>query len=47
MLHCDNCISNGNDWEKRSTMQIKLQNLALCVIDEISMVGSSNISACM
>ena len=28
-----------NDWEKKSVMQLKLANLALCVIDEISMVG--------
>ena len=28
------------DWEKRSAMHIKLNNLALCIIDEISMVGS-------
>ena len=28
-------------WEKKSTMQVKLKNLALCVIDEISMVSTS------
>ena len=40
MLHHDNCTTDANAWEKRSTMQTKLQNLALCVIDEISMVGA-------
>ena len=40
MLHHDNCSTDTNAWEKRSTMQIKLQHLALCVIDEISMVGA-------
>ena len=29
------------DWEKRSAMHKKLNNLELCIIDEISMVGSS------
>ena len=47
MLHHDNCSTDTNAWEKGSTMQIKLQHLALCVIDEISMVGGSNISMCM
>ena len=40
MLHRDNCSTDTNAWEKRSTMQLKLQHLALCVIDEISMVGA-------
>ena len=30
-----------SSWEKQSTMQLKLANLALCVIDEISMVDGS------
>ena len=30
-----------SSWEKQLTMQLKLANLALCVIDEISMVGGS------
>ena len=30
-----------SSWEKQSTMQLKLANLALCVIDEIRMVGGS------
>ena len=38
MLHGN---EQGEDWEKRSIMQLKLGNLALCVIDEISMVGTS------
>ena len=30
-----------NSWKKQPTMKMKLANLALCVIDEISMVGGS------
>ena len=39
MLHCTN-NSDVTDFEKRSTMHLKPKNLMLCVIDEISMVGS-------
>ena len=39
MLHRDNYSTDKNAWEKKINMQIKLQHLALCVIDEISMVG--------
>ena len=39
------CTSGGyaetSGWEKKSTMQIKLKSLALCVIDEMSIVGIS------
>ena len=39
------CTSGGcaetSGWEKKSTMQIELKSLTLCVIDEISMVGIS------
>ena len=38
MLHCSN-NSDVTDFEKRSTMHLKLKNVMLCVIDEISMVG--------
>ena len=31
---------NKASWEKRTIMQIKLQNLVLLTIDEISMVGA-------
>ena len=40
MLHCSN-NSDVTDFEKRSTMHLKLKNVMLCVMDEISMVGSS------
>ena len=41
MLNSDNNSSEVIDWEKKSTMQMKLNNIALCVIDEVSMVGLS------
>ena len=41
MLNSDNDSSEVVDWEKKSTMQMKLNNIALCVIDEVSMVGLS------
>ena len=41
MLRTSNDCTETSGWEKKSTMQVKLKNLALCVIDEISMVGTS------
>ena len=41
MLNSDNNSSEVVDWEKKSTMQMKLNGIALCVIDEVSMVGLS------
>ena len=41
MLRTSGGCAETSGWEKKSTMQIKLKNLALCVIDEISMVGIS------
>ena len=41
MLNCSNSNDEFNDWEKRSTMQLKLNKIALIIIDEISMVGAS------
>ena len=38
MLNSDNNSSEAVDWEKKSIMQRKLNNIALCVIDEVSMV---------
>ena len=46
-LHCAFMLQSNDDqhisadWEKRSAIHIKLNNLALCIIDEISMVRSS------
>ena len=39
ILHCTN-NSDVTNFGKRSTMHLRLKNLMLCVIDEISMVGS-------
>ena len=41
MLQTSGDCAETSGWEKKSTMQVKLKNLALCVIDEISMVGTS------
>ena len=41
MLHSNDDQTMSANWEKNSAMHIKLNNLALCIIDEISMVGSS------
>ena len=41
MLWTSGDCAETSGWEKKSTMQVKLKNLALCVIDEISMVGTS------
>ena len=41
MLHSNDDQTMSANWEKKSAMHIKLNNLALCIIDEISMVGSS------
>ena len=41
MLHSNDDQTMSANWEKKSAMHIKLHNLALCIIDEISMVGSS------
>ena len=38
MLWCSN-NSNLQDWEKRSTMYLKLKNTVLCVMDEVSIIG--------
>ena len=38
MLNSDDISSEVVDWEKKSTIQMKLNNIALCVIDEVSMV---------
>ena len=35
-------LKDDNSWEKRSTMQLKLANVALCDIDEISIVVGSS-----
>ena len=41
MLRTSGDCAETSGWEKKSTMQVKLKNLALCVIDEISMVSTS------
>ena len=41
MLHSNSTVNETADWEKQSTMQLKLGSLVLCIIDEISMVGTS------
>ena len=41
MLWTNGDCAETSGWEKKSTMQVKLKNLALCVIDEISMVGTA------
>ena len=41
MLHSNDDQTMSADWEKGSAMHIKLNNLALCIIDEIGMVRSS------
>ena len=41
MLWTSGDCAETSGWEKKSTMQVKVKNLALCVIDEISMVGTS------
>ena len=34
------CDNDNISWEKCSTMHTKLENIVLCMVDEISMVGS-------
>ena len=49
MLNCNNNISESSDWEKKTTIQLKLKNIVLLVIDEISMVALATfkrVSAC-
>ena len=41
MLRTSSDCAEPSGWEKKSTMQVKVKNLALRVIDEISMVGTS------
>ena len=41
MLHTSCGCAETSGWERKSTMQVKLRNLALRIIDEISMVDIS------